>query len=62
MKYLIQNDVSIAAILTVMSDIEYTAAERINVYNSLANMYLNEKNLDRARIFVEFALKQEEAQ
>ncbi len=62
LKYLIQNDVSIAAILTVMSDIEYTAAERINVYNSLANMYLNEKNLDRARIFVEFALKQEEAQ
>lgn len=62
MGYLVQNDVSMAAILTIMSGIEYTGAERINVYNSLANTYLNEKNLDRARIFVEFALKQEEAQ
>lgn len=62
MGYLIRNDVSVAAVLTVMSEIEYTQAERINVYNNLANAYLNEKDLGRARIFVEFALKQEEAQ
>ncbi|MCM1467023.1 MAG: DUF4422 domain-containing protein [Alistipes sp.] len=62
MKYLIENQVSTAAILTVMSSIEYTDPERINVYNNLANAYLNEKDLRRACIFVEFALKQEQEQ
>ena len=62
MKYLVDNQVSTAAILTVMSAIDYTGAERINVYNNLANAYLNEKDLGRARIFVEFALKQEQEQ
>lgn len=60
MKYLIDNQVSTAAILTVMSFIDYTGTEKINVYNNLANAYLNEKDLGRARIFVEFALKQEQ--
>lgn len=58
MSYLIDNQVSVAAILTIMSLVDYTEAEQINVYNSLANAYLNVKDIGRARIFVELALKQ----
>lgn len=56
MEYLIENQVSVAALLTIMSSIEYSDTERINIYNSLANGYLNEKDINKAGIFVELAL------
>lgn len=59
-KYLIDNQVSVAAILTMISSADYTETEKINIYNCLANAYLDEKDIGRARIFVEFALKQEQ--